>query len=309
MKQIVRYGIIVVFVIAGVMLVAGCGGDDDKGTGTSGLSSEDQLNDLNQYVNFDLDSTGEFFDIQDLILLQPMTQFWDGIDSTDFDLFTQSLSASLAASASTDADTSLTISYDPIGGWWYVDFLLTQAIPELGFYTSFAVKDSIRFETSDGTVPTVLNETTIDRVLQRASLTIGIGFGSSGNSLQFDVQAGSNLDASGLTTATVGITGDGNYAIGISADNDQGSADLNIGMESNWSDVSIEDPTSDNPCPTSGDIDGSFTLDIDAQDNTGHYQASGTWDLGIAFTGGGNTTINVQSGDFQKSYTGNICSK
>lgn len=310
MRHIVRYGIIAVFLVAGVLLIVGCGGDDDKGTGPSSLSTQEQLNDLNEFVNLEPDSTGQYFEIENLILLQPMAQFWDGIDSSDFDDFTDIFSGGgLAASAPTDADTSITISYDPVGGWWYVDVLLIEAYPQYGFYTSIALKDSVRFETSEGTVPPVLDETTIDRVLQHASLTIGISFGTSGNMIQFDLQAGSDLDASGLTTSTVGITGNGSYAFSISAENDQGSVDMTVSMESIWNDVSISDATGDNPCPTSGSVTGNFTLDIDAQDNTGHYAANGDWDLGVDFIGGGNTIVSVQSGNFQKSYTGNICSK
>ena len=56
-------------------------------------------------------------------------------------------------------------------------------------------------------------------------------------------------------------------------------------------------------------VDGACSSSLLAVATAAQFVANGDWDVGILFTGGGNTTVNVQSGDFQKSFTGNICTK
>jgi len=310
MKRMMRYGFIAACLVIGILMIAGCGGDDDKGTGVTGLTAQEQFDQLNTFVTFDPNGQGDgYFNVSDLMLTQSFTQFWDGIDESDFDNIGDFLGGGLSASASAIADTSLSFTYDPVGGWWSVNFLLTQAYPQFGFTASVAVKDSVRYENSSGTAQMIPDEATTNRVMQRATVVVALGFQDQGNVITMDAEAGSNIDATGLTTSVVNITGDGDYTFGIGATGNGGSVDMTIGMQSSWNDVSITDPGGSSPCPTSGDISGSFTLGIDVQDNTGHYQADGTWDVGILFTGGGNTTVNVQSGDFDQSYTGNVCTK
>jgi len=308
MKHLMRYGFIAACLVIGVLMIAGCGGDDDKGTGSSGLTAQDQFTQLTQFIEFDPDAVeSDNFNVSDLMLSQTFTQFWDGMDESDFEDFSSFLAKPLAASANVIADTSLSITYNPGSGWWYANFVLTQVYPEFGLSSSIAIKDSVRYEMLDGTPQMVPDETTTHRVLQKASLVVGIGFGGSGSAVQFDVAAGSDVDATGLNTSTVNVSGDGTYAIGITASGNEGTVNMDIGMGSSWNDVAISDPMSSDPCPTEGDISGDFTLDLDVVNNTGHYTANGAWNLGIDFTGGGNTTVNVQSGDFNQSFTGNVC--
>ena len=307
MGNMIRTGVVVAFVVLAAIIAAGCG--SDKGTGPETLSKEAQFDTLTAYLSFEPEDGGE--DVVSMLLGQLMPEFWDGIDESDFASRAGSFTPGVSASAKLVAmtDTSLSYSYDPVGGWWYVDFRMSGIDDFFSIISSTVIKDSVRFETEDGTPQMIPDEATTHRVLQKASVAFYLGAGDSGNSVELDLGMTSNLDAAGLNTSAVNVNGNGTYTVGIAAEGDEGTVDMTVAMQSNWDDVTLANPDGQEVCPISGDISGGFTLDMSVVEGTHRYEAAGDWNVGILFTGNGNTTVNVQSGDFQESFSGNVCSE
>jgi hypothetical protein len=292
--------------------VTGCGDDDDKGTGTSDLSTEEQYEIITKYFSLDPDNDSAAIDVTGIALGLLSGEYWDGVDTSDIIMTAQRLvpNTTLAKRAA-HGDDSLDVDYDFVTGWWAI-FYRVDLSSEFGDF-ELTFRDSVRFQDAEGHPQMEPDVTTsrLDLIQDLTSHVSGLneGLAAHGDD-HFDLTTSVDSRFAALRTAfdTAQVDGDAGVTFTLDASANDTAAVIGFEFDASFDEVSIPlEGTGDGPCPSDGDI--SATLDIavslEAGDETA--EAEGTWDASIDFTGDGNADVDVQSGDFTKSYSGQVC--
>lgn len=218
--------------------------------------------------------------------------------------------------------------YDATRGWWIADLDTSMAFDfdTLGtaLHLSMAVnlRDSVRFDNSISGTPSEQPNLLTNRLRHgtRTNLSIGLTL-VSGDTLNVNLRkcelgsTGSNT-LTGLNGSEVTLTGSSSFTgdVDLSAtvpDTLPGpglqstTAKGTLGLANSAQGVVMDN--SSEPCPTDGSVNSTLSLDLSTSLSGESRRASGSWDMSIQFTGGGNASVSVSSGDFSDTAQGQVC--
>lgn len=310
MSRWFKYGIVVAAIVVLAILANGCG-DDKKGTNSNTLSTEDQFNEVSKFFSFDPDGGDpDAIDVTGLVLSLMTPQYWDGVDPEDVGGSAKHMFPSPKL-AGVDTD-SLYYNFDAIHGWWVVYYHLTSS--GQGASLDLTFRDSVRFENAQGTPQVEPNENTA-RVKLYQHLTALANSTSSGlaadagDHLELGTTADSRFEVTRATLTDVQVDGAANVTLNLLAHSgDTASADIDFGLNANYDAVTIPIPDqATDACPTDGDVSAGMDISIAVTSGDESASADGSWDASVSFTGNGNATVNVESGDFSKQFSGQAC--
>jgi hypothetical protein len=299
-----------------MVFAAGCG-DDDKGNNSGGLTEEEQFEEISKFFNFDPNDDGEesTSEMIDLFLGTIPSQYWDGVDPGDFGAAGKRVANSSfphADWAGVDDDSlSYSYDYDSTTGWWVVYF-------SVGFSggpnsSGIFFRDSVKFEEDGGEYQREPDTNTAHvRFRQQMGLNaVGPLLDSAMNEIGFvDVSTSgrSNFDVDGLNLAEATISGRNVIDVDFDGSVEDTSVILLLGLAANV--VGLTVPTDDidgDACPTGGTIDGSMAIDLTVEQGDETASGKGAFTANIEFSGGGNATVEVESGDFSRTFSGQAC--
>lgn len=294
--------------VAGVLAVStvGCGDDDDD---SNSLTTEEQYEVISEYFTFDPDDQSGAIDVTNLALGLLSGEYWDGIDTSD----ATGLGKRLIPNAKRFADDSdsLYVDYDLATGWWVIYYSFTVTGEGGDFGLSF--RDSVRYSDAAGNSQLEPNETT-DRIDLRQQLTSHVtglteGLAAHGDD-HFDLENTANarltVTRAGFDMAEVNGTAGVTFDLDASANDSAAVIVLGLGAEYHELMIPLAGFEGE-ACPTSGDVMADFNAEVtlETEDETAH--AEGSWEATIDFTGDGTATVEVQSGDFSREYSGTVC--
>ena len=298
---IIAGGLAFLFVI---LLLTSCGGS--KSTNESGdLTKEQQFEDIDEFINLDLESDESLVDINAIFSGQSSSPYWDGVDSADV------VSSGLLASPQLSGlgkiaslqDETLTLEYNPQSGWWAIDYVGQDDL----FGIIVNVHDSVRFETLEGT-PQRDPDASTYRFVERAAASLVWQLTAQDGSFDLSIDTDIDLDATGLNTNLVTVDGASSGNFDVYAANADTVIDLSLAFSGANNNVTVDGPLPpDGACPNGGSASASLAVDLAVQEGNQSAQASGQWDVSVIFLGDGRGTVTVQSGDFTHEVTGDIC--
>lgn len=299
-------GLCILMAGALAVVAVGCGDDDDD---SNALTTEDQYNAISEYFAFDPNAEDAAIDVPGIALGLLSGEYWDGIDSSDV-IGVGKRSIPIAKRGTEDSD-SLYIDYDIPTGWWVVYYNFTVLNEEGGFTLTF--RDSVRYSDGTGNSQFEPNETTerIDLRQQLTSHVMGLSEGLAAHGEDhFDLGTTANsrlvVTRASVSEAQVDGTGDVTFALDASASDT--AVVINLGLESEYTELLIPIAGFEGvPCPTSGGVTADFVADVTIEAGEETAQAEGSWEAAIDFTGDGSASVEVQSGDFSREYSGQVC--
>lgn len=288
-----------------ILLLTSCSGGS-KATDQSGdLTKEKQFEDLNEFINFDLQSDESLVDVNAIFAGQSSSPYWDGVDSAD--VISSGLLASPQVSGlgkiSALQDESLSLVYNPQSGWWAIDYVGQDDL----FGIMVNVHDSVRFETLGGT-PQHDPDASTYRFVERGAASLSWQLSGQNGAFNLSMNTDLNLDASGLNTNLVTVDGASSGNFDVYAANADSVIDLSLSFSGVNHNVTVDGPLpTDGACPNGGSASATLAVDLAVQEGDQSGQASGQWDVDVVFLGDGRGTVSVQSGDFTHEVTGDIC--
>jgi hypothetical protein len=294
--------------VAGVLAVSsvGCGDDDDD---SNSLTTEEQYDVISEYFSFDPNDQSGAIDVTGIALGLLSGEYWDGIDTSDATGLVKRLVPNAKRIA--DDSDSLFVDYSVATGWWVIYYRAT--VEGEGGEFGLAFRDSVRYSDASGNSQIEPSETT-DRIDLRQQLTshvtgVAEGLAAHGDD-HFDLETTANSRLA-ITRASIDmaeVNGTASVTFDLDASKDDTAAVIILGLGSEYSELMIPLAGFEGgPCPTSGGVTADFDADVtlEAGEETAH--AEGSWDATIDFTGDGSATVEVQSGDFSRDYTGPVC--
>ncbi|MBD3297587.1 MAG: hypothetical protein GF341_02950, partial [candidate division Zixibacteria bacterium] len=192
-------------VTAVVLLIIGCSGgsNDATGPGSGTLSTDDQYETLDQFVNMDFESDDALFDINDIVAEQAASPYWDGVDSSDVmgGAMVSPALQGLGKVGQLQNDT-LVLAYDDQSGWWSITYNAEDDF----FGIVIDLADSVRFETVEGT-PQRDPDASTYRVIERGSIGMDWTLSDDEGSFSIVMDTDVDLDVTGLNTSVVTVAG------------------------------------------------------------------------------------------------------
>jgi hypothetical protein len=310
MNRWIKYGIVVAGLGALAVIGLGCG-SDNKGSNSNKFTAEDQYNEISGFFSFDPDSNSpDTLNVTHFVLSLMTPQYWDGVDPQDIGAQAKRMLPGPML-AGVDRD-SLFYDYDSVGGWWVIYYQVSAS--GQNDFTALTLRDSIRFETQQGAPqqdPTLITA----RVKLYQRLDLQRSAGSQGlaavaaNDTSLGVTVGSRLQVSRASLEAVQVDGGANVAMNLIAHSgDADSAKIDVGFVAAYNAVTIPIPDqASDACPASGEVTAGMDIAIAYKSGNQSGSADGSWDASVNFTGNGNATVNVESGDFTKQLSGQAC--
>jgi len=284
----------------------GCGDDDDD---SNSLTTEDQYDVISQYFSFDPNDQSGAIDVTGIALGLLSGEYWDGIDTADATGLGKRLIPG-AKRVAEDSD-SLFVDYNIATGWWVIYYRFTVEGEGGGFGLAF--RDSVRYSDASGNSQIEPSETT-DRIDLRQQLTSHVTGAPEGLAAHeedhFDLETTANarLTVTRASFDMAEVNGTAGVTFDLDASEGDSAAVINLGLGAEYDGLMIPLAGFEGePCPTSGGVTADFNADVtlEAGEETAH--AEGSWDATVEFTGDGSATVEVQSGDFSREYTGPVC--
>jgi hypothetical protein len=158
---------------------------------------------------------------------------------------------------------------------------------------SLTVRDSIRFEDTDGLAQQAPDETTdlMRNILSLALLADINGLG------MIDLSLHSDMTYSNLASDVVTVNGDGSFDFDMDVETEDGSISGNVSATLDINDLTIPKPSFEGEmtCPTSGEIVLMVTENLTAQ-AVNEGVISVTWKLTVTVLSGNSYKIKLEGG-------------
>lgn len=290
----------------------GCG-DDDKGSGPTQLTEEEQFEIIQWYFSFDPENQTGAVDITSYVLGLMAGQYWDGIDTSDVvALGKRALPLAKAAVTATDIE-SLYVDYNFVSGWWAIYYHISQSDAQSEF--EVIACDSIRFKDGEGNPqiePDPVTTVSIEMAMQLTSSisgTVAPLAASGGDYLSLGAQTATRFTVNKLNALSAQVDGGGGIGFQLEAvSGDTAEAEFDFDFTADYDQVVV--PLGEfqgELCPSSGDVTAGLDVSLAVRQGDNEAEAEGSWDASITFTGGGNATLHVESGDFSEDFSGQAC--
>ncbi|HWO57164.1 MAG TPA: hypothetical protein VNN55_06320 [bacterium] len=304
---------------AGMALALGIGlcafgcGDDDKGSGPAQLSEEEQFEIIQQYFSFDPENQTGAVDIASYVLGLMAGQYWDGIDTSDVvTLGKRALPPAKAGATSVDVE-SLYVDYNFVSGWWEIYYSISSTDAQSAFQV--IARDSIRFKDGQGNPqidPDPVTTMSVEMAMQLTSSLSGTAAplsAGAGDYLSLSAQTATRLAVNKVDALTAQVDGAADVGFLLqAASGDTAEAEIDFDFTADYDEVVV--PLTEfrgELCPTSGEVSAGLNVALDVRQGENEAEAEGSWDASITFTGGGNATLHVESGDFSEDFSGQVC--
>lgn len=290
----------------------GCG-DDDKGSGPTQLSEEEQFEIIQQYFSFDPDNQTGAVDITSYVLGLMAGQYWDGIDTSDVVMLgKRALPLGKAGVTSVDVE-SLYVDYNFVSGWWEIYYSISSIDAQSEFQV--IARDSIRFKDGQGNPqiePDPVTTVSVEMSLWLQSLiagTVAPMSAGAGDYLSLGAQTATRFVVNKLDALTAQVDGAADVGFLLeAASGDTAEAEFDFDFTADYDEVVV--PLTEfqgELCPTSGEVSAGLDVALEVRQGDNEAEAEGSWDASITFTGGGNATLHVESGDFSEDFSGQAC--
>ncbi len=307
MKKWWLNGVCMMLVGALTVFAIGCG--DDKGSGSDSLTTEEQYTVITEYFTFDPDDDSTAVDVTGIALGLLSGEYWDGVDTADATVLAKRVIPS-AKRVSND-DDSLYVDYNFVSGWWVIYYRVSDS-GELGSF-ELAFRDSVRYQDSEGHAQFEPDESTnrIDLTQQLTSHVSGSPQGlaaAEGDHFELGTSANSRFVVVRSAADMAQVDGFAGVNFNLDAATNDSAAVIGFDLQAEYDELMIPIGQFDGePCPTGGEVSAGLDISVSVQAGDETAEAEGSWDASINFTGGGNATVDIQSGDFSEEYSGQAC--